>query len=129
LYSPQESPRAQIVGWGWFCVWALIGAALALSVVSLGPLGLVLTAAAALFVRFRRPASWRYAFGLLSGIGALLLVVAWLQRDGPGTTCWHTATSSGCDEHLNPLPWLALGIAFSLAGIVGQVLRARSSPA
>jgi Na+-transporting NADH:ubiquinone oxidoreductase subunit NqrB len=103
----------------------MIGAALAISVLSLGPLGLVLTAAAALFVGFRRPASWRYAFGLLSGIGALFLVVAWLQRDGPGTTCWQTATASGCDEHLNPLPWLALGIVFSVTGIVGQVLGAK----
>jgi hypothetical protein len=49
-----------------------------------------------------RPAIRRSAFGLLSGVGVLLLYFAWLQRAGPGTTCRQTATASGCDQHLNP---------------------------
>jgi hypothetical protein len=67
-----------------------------------------------------RPAVRRSAFGLLTGAGALLLLVAWLQRAGPGTTCWHTATASGCEQHLNPLPWLLLGIALFAGGIAAH---------
>jgi hypothetical protein len=67
-----------------------------------------------------KPAIRRSAFGLLTGVGVLLLYVAWVQRAGPGTTCWQTATGSRCDEHLNPLPWLVAGIATFIGGIVGH---------
>lgn len=67
-----------------------------------------------------RPAIRRSAFGVLSGIGVLLLYVAWVQRAGPGTTCWQTAGASGCEQHLNPLPWLLAGIALFIGGIVGH---------
>jgi hypothetical protein len=120
---PVKDRRAEISGWGWFSVWVVVGASVALSVVSLGPLFLAGILAVATFGALRRPEIWRSAFGLLSGVGALLLGVAWVQRDGPGTTCWRTGTAAGCDQHLNPLPWLALGIAFFVAGIVGQVLK------
>jgi hypothetical protein len=49
--------------------------------------------------------------------------VAWVQRDGPGTTCWRTATASGCDQHLNPLPWLLAGAALFVAGFVAHARR------
>jgi hypothetical protein len=106
-------------GWGWFFVWAFLGSAAALGTVSLGPLLLVPTALVAVFV-WRQPQSRRSAFGLLTGAGTLLLYVAWVQRDGPGTTCWHTATASGCDQHLNPLPWLVLGLVLVAAGFVAH---------
>jgi hypothetical protein len=70
-----------------------------------------------------RPAIRRSAFGLLTGAGVLLLYVAWVQRAGPGTTCWRTATASGCDEHLNPFPWLLAGIAAFVGGIAAQARR------
>jgi hypothetical protein len=70
-----------------------------------------------------RPAIRRSAFGLFTGAGALLFLVAWEQRAGPGTTCWHTATASGCDQHLNPLPWLLLGVALFVGGIAAQARR------
>lgn len=109
-------------GWGWFFVWALLGSAAALGTVSLGPLLVLPTALVAVFV-WRRPQARRSAFGLLTGAGTLLLYVAWVQRDGPGTTCWHTATASGCDQHLNPLPWLVLGIVLVAAGFVAHARR------
>ena len=110
-------------GWSWFFVWALLGSAAALGTVSLGPLLLVPTALLGVFVWRRRDAR-RSAFGLLTGAGILLLYVAWVQRDGPGTTCWHTATASGCDQHLNPLPWLIVGVALVVAGVVTHARRA-----
>ena len=109
-------------GWGWFFVWALLGSAMALGTVSLGPLLLLPTALVAVLLP-QRPQARRSVFGLLTGAGALLLYVAWVQRDGPGTTCWHTATASGCDQHLNPLPWLVLGVILVAAGFVAHARR------
>lgn len=109
-------------GWGWFSVWALLGSAAALGAVSLGPLLLLPVASAGVFL-WTRPVVRRSAFGLLIGAGTPLLYVAWVQRAGPGTTCWHTATASGCDQHLNPLPWLAAGAALIVAGFVAHARR------
>lgn len=116
-------PRGWSIGWGWFCVWAGVGAAAALSVVSLGPIFFVAVIGLAMIIGLRRPASWRSASGFLTGAGALLLYVAWVQRTGPGTTWSATATTSRCDEHLNPLPWLAVGVVLFAAGIALQLRR------
>jgi hypothetical protein len=116
-------PRGWSIGWGWFCVWAAVGAAAALSVVSLGPIFFVAVIGLAMIIGLRRPASWRSASGFLTGAGALLLYVAWVQRTGPGTTWSATATTSRCDEHLNPLPWLAVGVVLFAAGIALQLRR------
>jgi hypothetical protein len=108
----------------WFVVWAAVGAAAALGSVSLGPL-VVIPAAVVAVVMLMNPAIRQSAFGLLSGAGVLLLYVAYVQRHGPGTTCWHRGTVTGCDEHLNPIPWLVLGVLFVAAGVVGQAKRGR----
>ncbi len=109
-------------GWGWFLVWALLGSAAALGTVSLGPLLLIPVVAACAYL-WTRPTARRPVFGLICGTGALLLYVAWVQRAGPGTTCWHTATGGGCDQHLNPLPWLVVGVALVITGFVAHVHR------
>jgi hypothetical protein len=106
----------------WFWTWALLGCATALGLVSLGVIVLAPLALLGIVIA-SRPGARRSAFGLSSGAGVLLVCVAWVQRAGPGTTCWHTATASGCDQHLNPLPWLIAGLAFFVAGIVGHVRR------
>ena len=118
----QTTPRAHAAGCRWFWTWALLGCAAALGFVSLGVLVLAPVAVIG-GVMASKPAIVRSAFGLLTGVGVLLLYIAWVQRAGPGTTCWHTATASGCDEHLNPLPWLLAGIAAFLGGIVGHARR------
>jgi hypothetical protein len=108
--------------WVWFAAWAFAGAVLALGFVSfalwlvLVPAGLVLVVALARFHRARAS-----AFGFVSGLGISLLVVAYIQRDGPGTTCWRTATGGGCDQHLDPRPWLGAGLLFLLGGLIAQV--------
>ena len=108
-------------GWGWFLAWALLGSSLALAAVSLGPLLLVPIALLGVFLWRRRPTARRSAFGLVTGAGTLLLYIAWLQRDGPGTTCTRIPPAGiRCDQHLNPLPWLVLGIALVIGGVVAH---------
>jgi hypothetical protein len=98
----------------------LVGALGAMGLVSLGPVALApaLTGGA---LMARIPAARESTFGLLTGAGLPLLLVAYVQRDGPGTTCFHTDTSAGCDGHLNPVPWLLLGLLFVVAGLLAQM--------
>jgi hypothetical protein len=107
-------------GCAWFWVWALVGVGAALGAVSLGPLFLVPTAAVAALL-LSKPTIRRSAYGLVSGVGALSLFIAYVQRAGPGTTCWQRGTASGCDQHLNPIPWLVVGIACVIGGVIGHV--------
>ncbi len=103
----------------WFWAWAGVGA-LAILSLDLGPLTAipaVLLGAVVATVGGRRHGS---AFGFMTGAGLPPLFVAYVQRQGPGTTCWHTASSAGCDQHLNPLPWLIVGIALVLGGLIAQ---------
>ena len=58
--------------------------------------------------------------GLLAGAGLVSLVVAYVQRAGPGTTCWHTAAAVGCAQHLDPVPWLIVGILLVGVGLLVQ---------
>ena len=105
---------------GWFWAWAAVGGIGALGVVALGPIALVPAAiAGAGMARSRNSGQSR--FGLLAGAGLLLLIVAYVQRAGPGTTCWHTATASGCDQHLNPIRWLVAGALLFIAAVLGQM--------
>jgi len=121
-----EHPRTAT--WGAFCVWVLVGAALAFGLLSFilpfAVIAILVTALAAVFGPSLRQ-SW---FGALSGAGALLLYVAYLNRLGPGTVCWQTARESGCDEYGNPLPWLVVGLALVLIGVLAQVRRKRLGP-
>ncbi len=109
---------------GWFAAWVVVGCALAVGVVSfaIGPFVLIPAAVAGVLL-IRKPAARRAAYGALIGIGLLLLYVAYLNRQGPGVTCSQHGTTSGCDEHLNPLPWLALGLAFIVGGFLAHRLR------
>jgi hypothetical protein len=114
--------RRHVAGCGWFWAWAAIGAGAALAAVSLGPI-LLLPVAAVAIAMARRPSVRRSAFGVLSGVGLLLLYVAYLQRQGPGVTCWHTATTGGCEQHLDPVPWLVIGLTCLAGGVVGHARR------
>jgi hypothetical protein len=122
MVGSRTSRRAHLAGCGWFWAWALVGAAAALAIASLGPL-LAVPVLLAAYLMASRPGIRRSGFGMLSGAGALLLYVAWVQRAGPGTTCWQTQTASGCEQHLNPLPWLLAGIVLFVGGIAAHARR------
>jgi len=102
----------------WFWAWAAVGA-LAAASLDVGPLTAVPALALGALVA-RAGGSRGSEFGLVTGAGLPLLLVAYIQRQGPGTTCWRTATSVGCDQHLNPLPWLIVGLVLVLAGLIGH---------
>jgi hypothetical protein len=101
-----------------FLAWVLVGVGVALGFVSLGLLTLVPSVILGAAFASSRTAR-RSAVGLLVGLGLLLVYVAYVQRQGPGTTCWRTATASGCDQHLDPRPWLVAGLTSITAGLVG----------
>jgi amino acid transporter len=117
-------PRTHRASWGWFWAWVVVGVASALGFVSLALLALVPALILGAVLATSRDAR-RSVMGVLTGQGLVLLFVAYVQRDGPGTTCWHTATASGCAEHLDPRPWLVLGSVLLLAGIVGHAMLAK----
>jgi hypothetical protein len=123
VVGARTSRRDHLVGCGWFWAWALLGSAVTLGILSLGPI-LAVPLLVIGWLMASRPAIRRSAFGLLSGAGALLLYVAWVQRAGPGTTCWQTQTASGCDQHLNPLPWLVAGVVLFVGGVAAHARRA-----
>jgi hypothetical protein len=104
---------------GWFWVWAFVGGCLAISFISfIGPFFLPVAASGAFAgLRWGRSSVARSSLGLITGAGVPFLIVAYVQRKGPGTVCWQTATASGCDEYLDPRPWLAIGLALVLGGI------------
>jgi hypothetical protein len=113
-----------LVGCGWFWAWALVGCGAALGAISLGPL-LELPILGVGIALASSPRVRQSAFGLLSGAGAVCLLVAWLQRRGPGTVCWQKANAAGCDQYLDPRPWLAIGILLLVGGLVGHAVRSR----
>lgn len=120
--QPRPDRQRHAINCLWFWAWAAVGAVGALGMVSLGPiaLGPALIASAALSTS--RTAR-RSTFGLLAGAGLVSLFIAYVQREGPGTTCWHTATAAGCDQHLNPIPWLSIGLLLLVGAILLQNLR------
>jgi hypothetical protein len=117
------APGKHLPACGWFWAWAGVGAAGALGLITaLGPIALA-PAIVASAVMTRIPRARQSAFGLAAGAGLLCLFVAYVQREGPGTTCWRTATATGCDQHLNPLPWLIAGLVLLLSGFIAQSRR------
>ena len=110
--------------WAGFIFFALIGAGFILGFLTLSVL-FVVPIVVAVVLMVVRPNVMKSSVGLMAGAGLVLIYVAYVQRRGPGTVCWQTATASGCDEYLNPWPWLVVGVALVVAGILAHVSRMR----
>ena len=113
--------------WLWFAGWVVVGVGAAFGAVSF-PLALPLVGLIAwLLSRKNRalPAAW----GSVSGVGLLLLFVAYVQRHGPGQYCHPIGTSqfpgTECGDYMNPLPWLVAGTVLVLIGVVGFIVQRR----
>jgi hypothetical protein len=102
-------PKLHWAGCMWFWAWALVGAAVAFSFISfLGVLTLLPSVVVGFLLARRLSINW---FGLLSGIGVMLLVVAYIQRSG---------------ESYDPVDWLVAGLVCFTAGVVGHAWRSAS---
>lgn len=99
----------------WFSAWVLLALAVVVGAFALGllwPWTLVPIALVVLGCRIaQRPSARRSMRGLLSGAGAALLYVAWIERTGPGAGA------------LNPFPWLLVGIALLVSGVIAHAQR------
>jgi uncharacterized membrane protein YedE/YeeE len=110
-----------------FWLWALVGVGFGLGISVVG-LFTVPASAIATIVLLTKPRLRESAYGVLVGIGVPLLVVAFLNREGPGTVC-HTidgGRGTQCDDLYDPRKWAAVGLAFVLAGLLAQILAART---
>ena len=123
-----QAARSSLGDWA-FWLWAVVGLGFGLGI---SVIGLFTVPAAFLLTIFllTRPRFRRSAYGLLVGIGAPLLLVAYLNREGPGTVC-HTfdgGRGSQCDDLYDPRKWAAVGLAFVVAGLAAQVWARNGQP-
>jgi hypothetical protein len=113
-----------------FCSWIVVGACAFVALLTPFTVGWVaaLAATAGTVALLSRPEGRTgAAFGALTGAGALPLYVAWLNRDGPGTVCTTTATSSHCVDEWSPWAWLSVGVLLIAVGAGAFVLARRST--
>ena len=105
-----------------FWVWAVVGVGFGFGISVLGLVTIPASAVAAIFL-LSRPRLRSSAYGVLVGIGVPLLVVAFLNRDGPGTVCHSFDSGRGvqCDDLYDPRKWAAAGLAFIAAGVLAQL--------
>ena len=118
--SALQSGHAGLIGWLAFLAWMAVGFGIVFGFFLFS----VFVLAAAVLVGVLaalQPGLRRGALGLLAGAGAIFLWVAWVQRRGPGTVYWHTATASGSDQYLDPRPWLAAGVVLVVGGVAAHV--------
>jgi hypothetical protein len=103
--------KNHVIGCAWFWAWAAIGAGFAFGFISfLGVLTLLPTLVLAFVLSRLHAVNW---FGGVSGIGAMLLVVAYIQRSG---------------QFYDPVRWLLPGLVLFTAGVLGHAwVSARSS--
>lgn len=100
-------------------MWGIVGGIGAVATLAVfTPLILIVPALVALggFMFFKSRARVG-VLGVVSGLGLPLLFVAWVNRAGPGMSCWTSVTGGGCDQRLDPWPWLLIGLLLVGLGI------------
>lgn len=91
-----------------YVLWAAVGVLTGFGVVGMLTIGAFMIGSAVILaaVGLVLPASRsNAALAAVPGLGVLPLIVAFNNLGGPGERCWSDATSSGCDELLNPWPF------------------------
>jgi hypothetical protein len=103
-----------------FLGWTLIGASWAFVVASLMTIGvfLVPVAVALTWVVRRWDRDREGLAGLIAGLGVPALYIAYLNREGPGTVCHSSATSTSCTDEWSPWPLLVAGLALISTGLI-----------
>jgi hypothetical protein len=118
-----------------FLVWAGVGLALSVTVLSAGqfaPLLIVTvpaTVGLAVYV-YRRKRLTPAAFGIGPGFAVVWLVIAYANRHGPGLHCHLVGTppnqATECRHERDPQPFLVAGVVLCLTGLgwpVGRAMR------
>ena len=108
--------------WAGFVVWALVGGLFGFASVSFIVIAFIPAIVILILAITRKnlvPSGW----GALAGLGVVPLLVAYIQRRGPGTVCVQTATETSCQDYLNPWPWLIAGVVMVAFGVGGQFIR------
>jgi len=106
-------------GLGAFLGWVVLGAGIGFGFGAVLVAGLVvalalLVVAGVLVVRQGlRPAQ----LGMIAGLGALPLTIAWLNWHGPGAHCTSTATGTACVAQWSPWPFALVGVALVVVGV------------
>jgi hypothetical protein len=69
------------------------------------------------FLLYRKRAMAGFGWAMLTGVGFIPLLIAFLNREGPGNIC-HTFRDGGqaCTEELSPWPFLAVAFAVVVSG-------------
>jgi hypothetical protein len=122
--------------WWWFVAWVVVGACYGVALVgalTIGVFVLPIPVVLTILLAKRQP-SPHSALGLICGIGSPLLYVAYLNRSYGGPACPTSGTVSSlqpnvvheCIQNLDPLPWLAIGVALVLAGCVAFIVTDRA---
>ena len=107
-----------------FWLWALVGVGLGFGISQIGVFTIPAGALVAVFL-LRRPSMRHSAYGVPVGIGIPLLIVAYINREGPGTVCHTVSNGLECAHGLpDPKRWAAVGLAFIVAGVLSQVFAA-----
>ena len=102
---------------GWVLLGAGIGAGLGLGIPGglFVALALVLVGGLLVVRQGVRPAQ----VGVVTGLAALPLALAWLNRQGPGTVCAEGVTgASACVVQSNPWPYVLVGVVLVAVGVV-----------
>jgi hypothetical protein len=108
-----------------FWLWAIVGVGLGFGISVIG-LFTVPASVVVAIVLLSRPRLRASAYGVLVGIGVPLLVVAYINREGPGTVCHRLSNGIECAEDLpDPKKWAAVGLAFIVAGVLAQLFAAK----
>ena len=104
-----------------FWLWAVVGIGFGFGISAFG----VFTIPASLLVTIlllTQPKLRHSVYGVLVGIGAVLLLVAYINREGPGTVCHTFSNGFECAHDLpDPKKWAGIGLAFVLAGLLAQM--------
>ncbi|WP_146844173.1 hypothetical protein [Cellulomonas terrae] len=102
---------------GWALLGAGVGAGLGLGIPGglFVALALVLVGGLLVVRQGLRPAQ----LGVVTGLAALPFALAWLNRRGPGPFCSGGVTgASACVVQSNPWPYVLVGVALVVVGVV-----------
>lgn len=121
-------PCVELSWWAW-PYWLLAGTALGLGIVSLLTIGiplLLIGMLMALVGTLERRLRNRSAGMALLGAAAAPGLLAWNNRDGPGTVCRALDGMTTCSQRYAPWPFMAVAAALVAAGCLAVFRRPRA---